>query len=535
MSTKLTTMWTAINSTINRWMNGSLFFRGFTAVLDFFKRLCGSSFIARAFVADSDPLDDSIKRSYFAAFVHAMFNRLPKPVTAPAHWNGTLSKLVSGSWLIGGTCDAFGIPIPQPAEIKQSLFGIKAILQWLLFIFPVVGMMAVLFAVPFLPTMLLAAMLVPILFLILLSRSFVIDSTTVFLLIFIILSMIAAVASLAPRSSIQIALLTSIFMLSVPAVVACCTTRKSAELLIIIFVVSAGITGLYGVFQALTGATLDIWQDQELFADTAGRVSSTFGNPNVYGTYLLLAIPIAAACIVYLKGFFFKFCAVGATGLLLISLMLTLSRGCFLSLALAVGIFVLIMEKRLVILFVPAVLALPFVLPQTILNRVLSIFNMADTSTAFRLNIWQGSLRILQDFWLSGVGQGIDAYNAVYPFYALAAIHAPHSHSLYIQYLVEVGVVGFAVFIIVLACFFRTMVNFLRHTTDFKQRVMAAAMIAAVIGFLFQGVTDFVFYNYRVLLTFYLFIGISIAFTRVNKPVITAEKIKSELVSNYHD
>jgi len=518
-------------------MDGSLFFRGFTAVLDFFKRLCGNSFIARAFVADPAKLDDSVKRSYFVAFIHAVLNRLPKPITAPAHWPSPLSKLCSGSWIIRSACDAFDIPIPQPkpANQKQAWFGIKAILQWLLFIFPVVGVMAVLFAVPFLPTMLLAAMLLPVLLLVLLSRSFVIDSTTVFLLIFITISVIAAFGSLAARSSIQIALLTSVFMMSAMAIMACCTTRKSVDLLIIIFVISAGITGLYGMYQVLAGYVGDVWHDQELFAGTRLRVHSTFGNPNVYGTYLLLAIPIAAACIVYLKGFFFKFCAVGATGLLLVNLLLTLSRGCYLSLALAVGVFVLIIEKRLVIPLIPAVVALPFVLPQAILNRFLSIFNMADTSTAFRLNIWQGSLRILQDFWLSGVGQGIDAYNAVYPFYALAAIYSPHSHSLYIQYLVEVGVVGFAVFIIVLACFFRAMANFLRHTRDFKQRVMAAAMIAGVIGFLFQGVTDFVFYNYRVLLTFYLFIGISIAFARANTPIITKKKVIPELVSNYHD
>ena len=59
------------------------------------------------------------------------------------------------------------------------------------------------------------------------------------------------------------------------------------------------------------------------------------------------------------------------------------------------------------------------------------------------------------------------------------------------------------------------MVNFMRHATEFRLRVMGGAMIAAVIGFLFQGLFDYVFYNYRVQLTFYIFIGLCMAFTKV--------------------
>ena len=115
-----------------------------------------------------------------------------------------------------------------------------------------------------------------------------------------------------------------------------------------------------------------------------------------------------------------------------------------------------------------------------------------------------------------GLGQGIDAYNSVYPYYAFAAIVSPHSHNLFIQIFVEMGIVGLLVFIGVLACFFRAMVNFLRNTNEFRLQVVAAAMIAAAIGFLFQGIFDHVFYNYRVMLTFYIFIGLGLAFARVH-------------------
>jgi len=495
-------------------MEGSLFFRGLTAMLDFFKRLAANSCVGRAFVGDESRLDNSIGRSFFAVFADRLLNGLPKPIKTPAAWNSTLSRFATGSWFIGGTLDNLGVPVPPPGEKA----GIRPVFQWAFFALPVVGIALVAFATPFLPTMLLAALLLPVLLFTFLSRKFIIDGTAIFLLVFIVVSGVAAALSLAPRSSIEIFILTSVFMLSTLVVVACANSKKAVDLFIKIFVVSAALAGLVGFYQVIAGFRGDGWLDQTLFGADS-RIVSTFGNPNVYGTYLLLAIPLAAACIVYFKSKFTKLMAFGITGLLVINLALTLSRGCYLSLTLSIAVFVLIIEKRLIVLFIPAVLALPLVLPANILARLLSILNFEDTSTAFRLNIWRGSIRIIQDFWLGGVGQGIEAYNAVYPFYSLAAIYSPHSHSLYIQYLVEVGLFGFLVFVIMLACFFRTMANFLRRTKDVGQRIMAAAMIAAVIGFLFQGVTDFVFYNYRVLLAFYIFIGICMAFARVHSKV----------------
>ena len=495
-------------------MEGSLFFRGLTAMLNFFAKLMANSFVGRAFVGDESHLDNSIGRSFFAVLADKLLNGFTKPITTPVAWPGVLSRLATGSQFIGGTLDNLGATIPPAGE----KVGIKPIFQWAFFALPVVGMALVAFATPFLPTMILAGLLLPVLLFTFLSRKFVIDGTAVFLLSFIVISGVAALLSLAPRSSIEIAILTSVFMFSTLVVVACAVTKKAVDFFIKIFVLSAAFAGLVGFYQVIAGFRGDGWLDQTLFGADS-RIVSTFGNPNVYGTYLLLAIPLAAACVAYFKSKFTKLIAVGITGLLVINLALTLSRGCYLSLALSVAVFVLIIEKRLIVLFIPAVLALPLVLPANILARLLSILNFEDTSTAFRLNIWRGSIRIIQDFWMGGVGQGIEAYNAVYPFYSLAAIYSPHSHSLYIQYLVEVGLFGFLIFIVMLACFFRTMANFLRRTKDFGQRIMAAAMVAAVIGFLFQGVTDFVFYNYRVLLAFYIFIGICIAFARVHSKV----------------
>jgi len=524
LSAKLTAFFAACF----RWMDGSLFFRGLAAMLDFIKNICADSYIARAFVADSQPLEDSTQRSLFAIFANKILNGLPKPITSPALLNRSVQRLFSASTLMGKLFDGVGITIPQEPEQGKN---VNTFSRWALFAFPAVGILAVLFATPFLPTMMLAFVLIPIILLILLSRPFVIDSTTIFLLIFIIISFLISFISFTPRSSISIVLLTSVFMLSAPAIVAIVTSKKTVDFFMLTFVFSASLTGLYGVYQVFAGyENAGAWIDTTLFANQPLRVFSSFGNPNVYATYLLLAIPIAAACIIFFKNIFIKFCAVCATALLLINLLLTLSRGSYVALAIAVFVFILIMEKRLIILLMGFMLTLPFILPPSILARILSIVNFSDTSTSIRISIWRGSLRIISDFWLSGVGQGLDAYHTVYPYYSLAAANTLHSHNLYLQMLVGIGIGGFFVFICILACFIRAMVNFLRRTNEFRLKVMCAAIIVGMIGFLVQSAFDYTFFNYRILLMFYLYIGLGLAFTRVYKG---DEKLNSTMENKF--
>ena len=501
------------------WMDGSLFFRGLTAFLGFLSRVAMGSFIVALFVGtEKSPDEKSAGQGLFARVFDKILNGFPKLIKMPSAWPSAVSNLASGSFFFRTLSDSLGTPVPAP-KTGASAWAIPA---WGLFAVPVWLMAAITFSAPLLPTMVLAVMLLPVLFFTFLSRSFEVNHLAVFLFLFVIINFVAGFMSFTPVISLQIAVLVSVLSLSAIVIPACCRTRESVDIFILAFLGGAGITGIVGIWQVFAGyVTQEHWIDQDAFTDIGLRVFSTLGNPNVYGSYLLLVIPVAAASVIYLKHPFLKILAAGLTGLLLLNLLLTYSRGCYLALAFAAGIFVLIMEKRFVVLFIPAVAALPFVLPASIINRFMSIINLGagmDTSTAFRLNIWRGTTRMLRDFWASGVGQGIEAYNHIYPYYSFAAIPTPHSHNIYLQIAIELGVVGLLVFIAIMACYFGIMANFLRRVTELRLRIMAAAMISAVIAFLFFGIFDYVFYNYRVLLSFYILLGLAVAFVKANTP-----------------
>ncbi|MCL2664038.1 MAG: O-antigen ligase family protein [Defluviitaleaceae bacterium] len=502
---------------IRLWMDGSLFFRGIGALLDFTARLFAGSFIANGFAGDVNI--NYLTHSRYVSLIKFIFNRIPKVINVPERWPKKISSYANGSFAVSLAAHAAGQNIPLPFESGRTKIFEKSlsVIKWIAAVLPVWGTVSVLFFAPFLPTMALAAIVAASLVAALLSREIIVDATAAALLFFIAVTIICGFASLAPASSIPIAVLSSLLIMSYILVISCIRTKKTVDIMFFLFAVSAAAAGIAGLYQFFFGRNDARWLDNEVFDYLNLRVFSTFGNPNVYGTYLLLAVPFCAAFIFYAKKPLYKLLAAATAALLLINLAATYSRGCYLALAVSALVFVLLWEKRFVVAAAAVLAAAPFVLPAAMWARLVSIVNFADmdSSTAYRVSIWQASLRIVKDFWMTGLGQGIEAYNVAYPFYAFNAVTSPHSHNLYLQILVETGVIGLSAFIAALAFFFRTQFTFMRRAANERDRLMSAVTVAAAVGFLFQGIFDHVFYNYRVMLIFFVFLGISNAYAAV--------------------
>ncbi len=96
---------------------------------------------------------------------------------------------------------------------------------------------------------------------------------------------------------------------------------------------------------------------------------------------------------------------------------------------------------------------------------------------------------------------------------------APHSHNLFLQILVESGIGGIVVFLLILAFFLKKMmVGYqLGGGKGMPLSTMITAISAGVCGFLVQGMFDNCFYNYRVLLVFWYVLGIAVTCARIAK------------------
>lgn len=308
--------------------------------------------------------------------------------------------------------------------------------------------------------------------------------------------------------------------------------RSYGELRQVFAVIAAGavLVSLYGFWQKLHPEAYQTgWLDEDMFSAITFRVYATFANPNVLGEYFLLVIPFAFALALTAPNRRKKLLWAGAALIMCVCLLLTYSRGCYLGLLLAALIFLVLLDRRFLLPAAVLLVLSPLYVPDSIWQRLLSIGNMGDTSTSYRASIWIGTLRMLKDFWFCGAGPGEAAFNAVYPLYGLAAVDAPHSHNLYLQLVCDTGITGLIVFLGFIGSLMRSLLTTLRHSRRKETKIFAMAGISAFSGVLLQGLTDYTFYNYRVMLLFFMLAGLCLLL-RHEKALIAAHGTAGQLL-----
>ena len=160
----------------------------------------------------------------------------------------------------------------------------------------------------------------------------------------------------------------------------------------------------------------------------------------------------------------------------------------------------------------------------------MSIGDLADSSTYYRVLTWRGSLDAILDNLFVGYGYGTAAFETAYPSYAYSGIEAAeHSHSLYLQILFGMGLLGFAVFFIVMLFFAQKNLEFFAKAELRKNQAnVAVAAFVAFISALVMGMFDYIWYNNRIFFLFWAVIGLSCAAVRISDSI--AERTESEIV-----
>lgn len=329
-----------------------------------------------------------------------------------------------------------------------------------------------------------------------------------FIALFLGLAVFSAVTGAAPLSSMKILTLYFTFTLGFVLVVNTVKTRKDWTILVVLCVLAAALVALYGVYQNFFGAaSARSWVDEKMFTDIKTRVYSTLDNPNVLGEYLIMLMPVAAAVFVSAKGSLQKTLYAACNLVMLACLMYTWSRGAWIGVVIGIAFFALLKDRRWLVACVAVLLLMPSVLPESILSRITSIGNTKDSSTSYRVAIWTGSVRMLKDYWFCGIGLGPDAFLKIYPRYALGgADFALHSHNFYLQWIADMGFMGIVVYFGIILTGLKRIASVSEKNTMIKNVMLAAT--GAIFGYLFHGMAENLWYNYRMILIFWVYFGI---------------------------
>lgn len=290
--------------------------------------------------------------------------------------------------------------------------------------------------------------------------------------------------------------------------------NKTARRKIMAFMYFATIvTSIVAVVQGIIGVEADAsLTDLTLNKDMPGRVFSTLGNPNNFAEFLVMFLPFSFVFALTSKKAKQRALRLVFLALPVAALLLTYSRSGWLAFALSVIVFIVLYNKRLIpLLIVAGIVLVPF-LPESIMSRILTIGNLQDSSSSYRIDIWAGCVDMLRDFWVTGVGLGPGAFTSVYPPYSYGVTNiAPHSHMQFMEMLIETGIVGFASYIWFMFELVRRSCIYSKKCIDKETRFVGIACASSISALILVGLFEYCWFYPRVMFAFFVCAGIALS------------------------
>lgn len=123
-----------------------------------------------------------------------------------------------------------------------------------------------------------------------------------------------------------------------------------------IFTVMTTLIALHGIYQYIVAVPIPSSWTTSTEYGIRTRVFSIFGSPNIMGDFMALMAPITASLAYYFKDYRLKVVMWGCVVLMCFACLFTLSRGAWFALAIAVFVFGLINDKKILVLCAFAIL-----------------------------------------------------------------------------------------------------------------------------------------------------------------------------------
>lgn len=240
-----------------------------------------------------------------------------------------------------------------------------------------------------------------------------------------------------------------------------------------------------------------VYRCWDLRGTTGARFENVGGgvinDSNQYAAALILLLPLAVARAMQTEEVWWvrAGAAIGAFGIVM-SIIITTSRGAFLGMAVSFAMFLLYFRqyRKKIILFslLLSLAVAPFV-PQYYINRTMTIFSSedveADASAQSRLTSWNLAYNLWKEHPVIGVGMNNFGYYMGYRYEGHAWGERGHvAHSLWLQTLSEGGLVVAVPFLGLLVLFFYRMRQTKKQCNDDSIYIDISALQVGFVGFL---------------------------------------------------
>ena len=322
-----------------------------------------------------------------------------------------------------------------------------------------------------------------------------------------------------PELSTRFLLYHAVGMLAVVVIVGSVQNVAQLERLVMGLALGVLYVGLYGIYQrVVVGVEVNLsYVDLTYNADMPGRVYSVFDNPNAFAEALILMLPLAVALLLASRRWWGRLLALAAIACGGAALLMTYSRASWVGLFAGMVLFVFLWNPRLVPLCaVLCVAAVPF-LPDTVLNRIMTITNFSDTSTSSRFPLYTATVAALKMSPIRGAGLGGDAVRKFIRINELYHAKAPyvHAHNTVLQIWVETGLVGIIAFLGSMLWTLKRTVGMLKLKCSATARTVTIAGTCALAGSMVCGLADYLWNYPRVQCVFWFVVAVTLAGLKV--------------------
>ncbi len=291
--------------------------------------------------------------------------------------------------------------------------------------------------------------------------------------------------------------------------------EKTAKSVTTIFVIVVGILALHGIYQYIIGVEMPAgWVDQNE-AGVRTRVYSIFTSPNAFGSLLTLASPMAISLAVTNKNVKGKILFALIALCMMASLVFTFSRGAWIGFAVAVGIYVLLKDKRLIIpcivLAILVVVAVPSVGNR--ISYMLSAEYIESSLKGGRLVRWITGLKIFANQPVFGIGLGhfggaVAMNHNLQTVVDTEVVKTFYMDNYWLKMAVESGVVGFSAFALLMYSVVINGFRAIKIASTKLSKELSTGIIAGLCGVIIHNFFENVFEVPMMTSLFWVFIAV---------------------------
>jgi O-antigen ligase len=252
------------------------------------------------------------------------------------------------------------------------------------------------------------------------------------------------------------------------------------------------------------------------------RATASFKDSNTFGVYLSALIPLVIGLsLYYFKGkkklVFFLIVIISIIGIAL-----TYSRPTLLALYIVFFFLALVRKNNIFIVFLIAMILLsPFLAPKAVKDWAKEVgYNpLRFMCNDDRIAVYRNSLLMIKAHPVIGVGA--NSFMKSYKYYKefpeyrnVVTLDEMKAHNNFLQMAGEIGLVGFSIFIWLMVLLFYQGARIYAGLKDNFLKIVALSLIACLISFLVNGLTESSLYYSRVALIFWYLAGFLLALNK---------------------